>query len=93
MGKTSKMNPYLLLGLGVAGAFLSSKENRYKAMEMVEKVKHKAMDLWGNTSNPDPDLLEKAGRPHPHDLEDAKMVGEGAQYSVEYYNKQVQQTK
>lgn len=89
MGKTSKMGPYLLLGLGVAGAFLSTKENRDKAMDIVEKIKDKAMKLWG--SREEPELLQKAGMPDPHDLEDAKMVGEGAQYSVQYYNKEVQQ--
>lgn len=91
MGKPNKMNPYVLLGLGVAGALLSSKENREKAMDMVGKIKNKAMDFWGNTSRKEPELLEKAGSPDPYDIEDAKMVGEGAQYSVEYYNKEVQQ--
>ncbi|WP_244943949.1 hypothetical protein [Siminovitchia fortis] len=88
MGKPGKM-PYVLLGVGVAGALLSTKENRGKAMDMFEKIKEKVSNLWGGRKKPE--LLEKAGRPDPHDHEDAKMVGEGAQYSVEYYNKEVQQ--
>lgn len=92
MGK-SKLNPMIMFGLGVAGALLYSKENRDKAMDLLGKVKNKATGLWGNISDQEHELLEKAGRPDPHDLEDAKMVGEGAQYSVDYYNKQVQETK
>ncbi|MFD1706201.1 YtxH domain-containing protein [Siminovitchia sediminis] len=109
----AKMNPYVLLGLGVAGAFLSSKENRDKAMEMVGKAKDKAADLMGSvshdnanliakvkekaanlmgkTSENEQDLVIKAGRPEPYDIEDTKMVDEGAQYGVKYYNEEVQQ--
>jgi len=35
--------------------------------------------------------MQKAGHPDPHDIEDARMVGEGAQYSVDYYNREEQQ--
>lgn len=91
MSKVNKMGPYLLLGLGAAGAYLATRENREKAMDMVQKVKYRAMDLWGSKNQVDSELLKKAGHPDPHDLEDSKMVGEGAQYSVEYYNKEEQQ--
>ena len=34
---------------------------------------------------------EKLGHPDPHNIEDNKMVDEGAMYSVNYYNETVQQ--
>ncbi|GIN95353.1 hypothetical protein J6TS1_12230 [Siminovitchia terrae] len=89
MGKAGKM-PYVLLGFGMAGALLSSKENREKVLGLVGKVKEKAIDLWG--SQEESEWLKKAGRPDPYDFEDAKMVEEGAQYSINYYNKKVQQS-
>ncbi len=88
MGKTGKA-PYLLVGFGLAGALLSTKQNRDKMMDMIKKVKEKTLGHWGGHEKTE--MLEKAGRPDPYDVEDAKMVGEGAQYSVEYYNKKVQQ--
>lgn len=87
-----KMNPLLVMGIGLAAKYLSNKENREKAMEMVEKMKDKAMNMWGGgTGQEDPELMDKAGHPDPHDIEDNRMVAEGAQYSVDYYNKEEQQ--
>lgn len=31
--------------------------------------------------------IQKAGHPDPLDIEDNKMVSEGAQYGIEYYNR------
>jgi hypothetical protein len=90
MGKVKSMSPYVLLGLGVAGAYLSSKENREKAMDMLNQIKNKAMKRWGSQQE-QPDLLEKAGHPDKYSLEDAKMVSEGSQYGVHYYNEEQQQ--
>ncbi|MBS4178638.1 hypothetical protein [Lederbergia citrea] len=93
MGKAKSISPYMLLGIGVAGAsYLSSKDNRDKVKEVFYSIKDKVMDFWceQNPSACD-DLIEKAGNPDPHDLEDTRMVGEGAMYSVEFYNKEEQQ--
>lgn len=89
MGKVKKMSPYLLLGLGAAGAgagavFLS-KDNREKAMNLIETGKKWTIGLFGGEPSRH-ELIEKAGRPDPYDLDDNKMVGEGAQFGVQYYN-------
>lgn len=94
MGKAKSISPYMLLGIGVAGAtYLSSKDNREKAMGVLNLIKDKVIDFWceQNPSACD-DLIQKAGHPDPHDLEDTRMVGEGAMYSVDFYNKEEQQT-
>ncbi|WP_017726875.1 hypothetical protein [Halalkalibacterium ligniniphilum] len=71
---------------GVAGAatvILQDEKKREKAKSMVkqtyEKIKKK-----NNLDATNQKL--KIGHPDPHDTEDAKMVGEGALYSVKYYN-------
>ncbi len=90
MGKSGKIT-YVLLGLGVAGgALISVKQNREKIRGLVEKVKKKTRILRENQE--ESEWLKKAGRPDPYDFEDVKMVEEGAQYSVNYYNKKVQQS-
>lgn len=88
----AKMAPYVWLGLGVAGlAYLSEKENRDKAMELMSDLKHRAVSFWCK-QQPDAchDLLAKAGHPDPNDIPDNKMVDEGAMYSVKYYNEEKQ---
>ncbi|HEY4554706.1 MAG TPA: hypothetical protein VIG80_16040 [Bacillaceae bacterium] len=93
MNKARSFNPWLLVGLGIAGAsYLSKQENRDKVMDAYNQLKEKAMDFWCQ-QNPEAcsDLMQKAGHPDPHDIEDARMVGEGAQYSVDYYNREEQQ--
>lgn len=89
MGKSKSINSLVLLGLGLAGVYLSSKENREKAMDMVNQIKDKVMNLWCPQENID--LMEKAGHPDKYSLEDAKMVSEGSQYGVHYYNEEQQQ--
>ena len=93
MGKVKSMKPYLLFGIGIAGAsYLSSKDNRGKAKDALMLIKGKTMDVWYKwQSDGCNDLLEKAGNPDPYDEEDTRMVGEGATYSVDYYNQEVQQ--
>ncbi len=92
MKKVKSMGP-LVLGIGIAGvSYLSSKENRDKVKHVYFKVKDKIVDIWckHDPSNCD-ELIEKAGNPDPYDIEDNKMVDEGALYSVKYYNKELQQ--
>lgn len=93
MSKMKNMNPYLLFGLGVVGAsYFSLKENRSKAKSLIKLIKEKTIDGWYKDESSDcSDLLEKAGNPDPYDIEDTKMVGEGAMYSVDYYNREEQQ--
>jgi hypothetical protein len=76
----------LLMGAAAAGgAYLSKKENREKVQNMIGNLKNQ----WNNGSTEN-GAVEKAGNPHPHDVEDNTMVSEGAQTSVHYYNSTVQ---
>ena len=86
------VSPYVLLGIGIAGAtYLSKQENRDRAIELFQNIKKKSMSLLGMQASSLPsELIEKAGHPNPYDDEDTRMVDEGALYAVDYYNKDVQ---
>jgi len=90
---SKSINPLLLLGLGIAGAsYLSKQENREKVLDLYQSVREKVVDfLCDQDPSACQDLLEKAGNPDPHDLGDTRMVGEGAMYAVDFYNKEEQQ--
>ncbi|MBS4219465.1 hypothetical protein KHA96_14195 [Bacillus sp. FJAT-49711] len=90
---SKSINPLLLLGLGIAGAsYLSKQENREKVMDLYRTAKERVVDfLCDQNPSACQDLLDKAGNPDPHDLGDTRMVGEGAMYAVDYYNKEEQQ--
>ncbi|RIW37245.1 hypothetical protein D3H55_04170 [Bacillus salacetis] len=75
----------LMSAAAAGGAYLSKKENRAKVKGMIGNLR----DQWKNGSK-DSGSFEKAGNPHPHDVEDNTMVSEGAQTSVHYYNSTVQ---
>lgn len=81
-----RLKSSLLVGAAAAGAgmYMRKKDNRVKMQNMMESLKHK----WKNRNKDFP--VEKAGHPHPDDLEDNKMVSEGAQTSVHYYNSTAQ---
>ncbi|WP_409301040.1 hypothetical protein [Peribacillus sp. SCS-155] len=93
MARSSTIKPHLLLGMGVASAsFLLDKDNRTQVMGMYEKLKCRMMAMFGRRSEQCVDMMEKAGHPDPYDFEDNRMVDEGAMYSVNYYNRQLQHT-
>ncbi|MFK4998596.1 hypothetical protein ACI2OX_18645 [Bacillus sp. N9] len=72
--------------------YFSNQENRHKAIDMYESMKGKMRNIWGKDHQSNHDkMIEKAGNPDPYDIEDSKMVDEGAMYSVDYYNKEAQQ--
>lgn len=78
------------IGIGVfAGYMLGTKNNRSKLKDTVEDVVYKIQNL---TNTKDHSILEDAGIPDQVDskdhaqLENAKMVSEGSQYGVNYYN-------
>ncbi|MBS4206496.1 hypothetical protein [Bacillus sp. FJAT-50079] len=87
-------NSLFLLGVaGIVGAkYFSNQENRDKAIDMYESMKGKVRNIWGDDQQSvHEQMMEKAGNPDPYDVEDSKMVDEGAMYSVDYYNKEAQQ--
>ncbi|WP_106497750.1 hypothetical protein [Lentibacillus sp. Marseille-P4043] len=73
-------------GAGTAGLFLKDKENRDK---VVKKVKSIASNFKNNYAT---SALDDAGIPDQTDnkdlaqFENAKMVSEGSQFGVNYYN-------
>ncbi|MBY0123386.1 hypothetical protein [Bacillus sp. S/N-304-OC-R1] len=89
MRQTLSMKSAMAAGVGVSAAlWLSSKPNRLKTMILLRdwkrKIKPSPLDKSKNLP------VEKAGNPHPQDIEDNKMVDEGAVYSVQYYNQKMQ---
>ncbi|WP_026583438.1 hypothetical protein [Bacillus sp. J33] len=80
--------PYLLAGVGITSILLlASKNNRNKVQSLAVKMKGMIPGRFLN----DTVQNEKLGNPDPHNIEDNKMVDEGALYSVNYYNETVQQ--
>ncbi|MBM7650116.1 hypothetical protein JOC78_003100 [Bacillus ectoiniformans] len=82
---------YMLLGASAAAWWLSKDENRTKFDSFMKQAKKKL------NSNATPSKEEfpvlKAGHPDPEDVEDNKMVEEGSQFGVKYYNEKEQQKK
>jgi hypothetical protein len=86
-----KVSPFVLLGIGVAGATYVSLNNRKEKFVNTRNIlKEKAMLFWPKQKPSACDsLLEKAGHPDPHDIGDNRMVDEGAMFSINYYNEKM----
>ncbi|CAM3219440.1 hypothetical protein FITA111629_10675 [Filibacter tadaridae] len=86
-----KRNNNLLLATIAAGAYayFSKKENRDKAQVAFSNVKTK-VNSFVETQKLNRSTDTKAGHSDPYDLQDNKMVSEGAQTSVHYYNQEVE---
>ncbi|WP_062109858.1 hypothetical protein [Bacillus niameyensis] len=78
----------IVIGLGASAAmWLSSKTNRIKLQCSLKDLKRKFIPSpYKSKSLP----VTKGGHPHPTDIEDNKMVDEGAMYSVQFFNENVQ---
>lgn len=78
--------------IGVVGYILRNKENRDKLKDKFKSILDRFREGGKEYST-----IEQAGIPDQLDkddlaqLENAKMVSEGSQYGVNYYNKQVQE--
>ncbi|WLD94884.1 hypothetical protein [Alkalihalobacillus sp. AL-G] len=75
---------------GVATYYLRDESNRIKLKDSVSDLSKKIKDTTAMMKRKEELPVEKGGQPNPQDIEDNKMVSEGAQYSVEYYNKEKQ---
>ncbi|WP_108671532.1 hypothetical protein [Peribacillus acanthi] len=87
MNINKNLTPIVALGVGIAGvSYLSRKTNRDKTFALFTTLKNK---YFRKNDGPvtTQQLIQKGGHPDPHDIEDNKMVDEGAMYSVHYYNK------
>ena len=85
-----KKNSFLLATLAAgAYAYFSKKENRDKAQVAFNNMKTK-VDSFIDTQKLNRSTETKVGHSDPYDTQDNKMVSEGAQTSVHYYNQEVQ---
>ncbi|MBS8266634.1 hypothetical protein DYI25_19605 [Mesobacillus boroniphilus] len=85
----TKTKNAVMLGVGAAALWMAMKpENKEKITNMATQVKEKVMP-----SKPDVIPVQKAGNPDPLDVEDNKMVSEGAMYGVNYYNENLQEQR
>jgi hypothetical protein len=85
--QTGSMKSAVMLGVGAAALWMAMKpENKTKLTNMATQMKDKIMTSEKAKVIP----VQKAGNPDPLDLEDNKMVSEGAMYGVNYYNENVQ---
>ncbi|MFB4162791.1 hypothetical protein ACE1TI_02880 [Alteribacillus sp. JSM 102045] len=71
--------------VGTATFLLRDEEKR----ERLKQASQRTISKWTGRTKEDEDkeLNEKVGHSEPHDLEDNKMVSEGAMHSVNHYNK------
>lgn len=88
MKRALSMGTLLAVGVGASAIWLSNKPNRIKAESFLRDLKRKVKPTVFEKSEILP--IEKGGHPDPHDLEDHKMVDEGALYSVKFYNEKMQ---
>ena len=90
----SKKKNTLLLATLAAGAYayFSKKENRDKAKVAFNNMKTK-VDSFIESQKVQHTPETEVGNPDPYDIEDNKMVSEGAQTSVHYYNQEIQDRK
>ncbi|MFC4410518.1 hypothetical protein ACFOZY_08785 [Chungangia koreensis] len=94
MAKRKRNNRNLLLAGLAAGAYayFSKKENRDKAMVAFNNTKEK-VNSFMHAQKLNRSTETKAGLSDPYDLQDNKMVSEGSQTSVHYYNQEVEDKK
>lgn len=88
---TRKRNNTLLLATIAAGAYayFSKKDNRDKAQIAFNNTKKKVESfIESQKMNRAPET--NVGHPDPYDIQDNKMVSEGAQTSVHYYNQEIE---
>ncbi|OIK16127.1 hypothetical protein BIV60_06590 [Bacillus sp. MUM 116] len=88
MKRSIGMASLVAAGIGASAMWLSNKPNRIKAESLLREWKRKIFPTVFEKSEQLP--IHKGGHPHPHDLEDNKMVDEGAMYSVKFYNEKIQ---
>jgi hypothetical protein len=81
----------LLLATMAAGAYayFSKKENRDKAQVAFNNMKTK-VDSFIETQKLNRSPETKMGHSDPYDIQDNKMVSEGSQTSVHYYNQEIE---
>ena len=80
------MKRYALLGIGAAGyAYFKNKANRDKARDVVNESKGRLTNLVDQAKTSINDFRGKEPK-NQYNVEDNKMMAEGAQTSVHYFN-------
>ncbi|MGD6818862.1 hypothetical protein [Metabacillus sp. 84] len=95
----NKRNGLIISGVALSTAgvaatvYLKDKSRRAKLSYGVKQAQGKVVSMFSKDKNKEDEKfpVDKAGNPDPQDVEDNKMVSEGAQYSVQYYNDSKQQ--
>jgi hypothetical protein len=84
--KYSKAATYVFAGAGIGALImLARRQNKIDLQGMVQTVKDKFSPSKAYSLS-----VEKAGLSDPMDIDDNKMVSEGSQYGVQYYNQKEQ---
>lgn len=87
MRNSRQVGSFVLAGVGIGTAvWLALRPGNTKMQNLYSNVKNKFFPSPSLATPP----IEKAGHPDPHDVDDNKMVSEGAMYSVNYYNEKEQ---
>lgn len=90
MARRSNGSSLLLAGAAAAAyAYFKKPENRDKAMVQFNNLKTK-FNSYMESNSTSKSTYGTAGHPDPQDVDDNKMVDEGAMTSVQYYNEEVQ---
>ncbi len=75
------------VGAGIMGVFLKKEENRNKLKEKANYIKNKVKSTnKSNSTFEDAGIPDQTENRDPAQMENAKMVSEGSQFGVEYYN-------
>lgn len=84
---------FALLGLGAAGyAYFKNKDNRDKALVAFNDSKGKISELAGQAKKSISDYRNNNSESKEYNVEDNKMMEEGAQTSVHYFNEKQEDT-
>lgn len=76
----------VLSGIGAASYVLKDRKRRVRLQRKMYETMQKVPFVKSESDAGLP--VEKAGHPEPHDIDDNKMVAEGAQTAVQYYDKE-----
>ncbi|WP_368654693.1 hypothetical protein AB4Y30_06595 [Ornithinibacillus sp. 4-3] len=78
---------------GLVGLLLTKQENRKKVRKTYHMIVNKIRGIQEYPTVVQAGIPDQVDREDIAQLENAKMVSEGSQYGVNYYNRQVQEEK
>ncbi|WP_430786186.1 hypothetical protein VBD025_13145 [Virgibacillus flavescens] len=81
------------VGAGVAGFVLKDKDNRDKLKTSVKNTTSKIKNMNKESTLDDAGVPDQVENKEPSQLENSKMVSEGSQFGVNYYNEVKEEEK